>query len=72
MVWKKIKQVFLTVGSAMLSFWFLWIWTIIFAVTGVLLMVDWIHRIWTDRRIPWIKKVTDGWSKLFDHPFSKQ
>lgn len=69
---KKIKQVLLTIGSAMLSFWFLWIWTIIFAVTGVLLMVDWIHRIWTDRRIPWIEKVTNGWSELFDHPFSSK
>lgn len=66
---RKIRNVLLTVVSGML-FWLMMFMSAAFgAVTGVLLMVDWIHYIWTDRRIPWIQTFTDGWADLFDHPF---
>lgn len=69
---KTIKNILLTVGSGIISFTYIFIWTILFAVTGVLLMVDWIHTLWTERRIPWIKKVMDGWSELFSRPFGNK
>ena len=69
---KQIRNILVTVGSAVLSFWIIMLWTVIFCVTGVLLMVDWIHTLWCERRIPWIKKVTDGWSEMFGHPFGNK
>ena len=69
---KTLKRVAITIGSAFVSFWFLCIWTVIFAVTGVLMLIDWIHKVWTDRRIPWIVVVMDGWADLFDHPFTRK
>lgn len=68
---KKFKNVIMTIGSAFISFGFIFLWTIIFAVTGVLLLIDWVHNIWTSRRIKWIEAITDGWADLFDHPFSR-
>ena len=66
------KRIFITIGSGIVSFMFLFIWTIIFCITGVLMLIDWIHQVWTGRRISWIKNVMNGWSELFDHPFTKK
>ena len=65
------KKVMMTVGSGIISFVYLFIWLILFGIAGVLMMVDWIHWIWTRRRIAWIKIVMDGWRDLFDHPFTR-
>lgn len=67
-----LKNVALTVGSGIVSFMFIIIWTMIFCITGVLMLIDWVHKIWTKRRIPWITTVMDGWAELFAHPFSKR
>ena len=69
---KTLKNIAITVGSGIVSFMYIIIWTMIFCVTGVLLMIDWVHHVWTDRRIPWITVVTDGCAELFAHPFSKR
>ncbi len=68
---KTLKNVAITVGSGIISFMYIIIWTMIFAITGVLMMVDFIHNIWTRRRIPWITAVTDAWSEMFAHPFTR-
>ena len=68
---KTVKNVLITVGLGIISFWFVILWAVIFGVTGVLLLVDLVHFIWTGRRIHWIEVVTDGWADLFDHPFSR-
>ena len=67
----KFKKIALTVGSGIISIGYMFVWTMIFCFTGVLMLVDWIHWIWTNRRISWIKTVMTGWSDLFDHPFTK-
>ena len=69
---KQLKKIAITIGTGFVSFWFIIIWTMIFAVTGVLMLVDWVHKVWTDRRIPWIEVVMDGWADLFDHPFTRK
>lgn len=69
---KTLKNVAITVGSGIVSFMYIVVWTMIFAVTGILMMVDFIHNIWTRRRIPWIAAITDAWADMFAHPFEKQ
>lgn len=66
-----LKNIVITVGSAIVSFMYIFIWTMIFCITGVLLLIDFIHKIWTKRRIKWIEVVTDGWAELFAHPFER-
>lgn len=69
---KTLKNIVITVGSGIVSFMYIIIWTMIFAVTGILMMVDFIHNTWTKRRIPWITAITDAWADMFAHPFERQ
>lgn len=68
---KTLKNILITVGSGIVSFMYIILWTMIFAITGVLMMVDFIHNLWTGRRVNWIEGIMDGWAELFAHPFTR-
>ena len=66
----KVRNIVISVLTGIFWFWVIIMWTLMAAVVGVIMIVDFIHKLWTNRRINWIRSVTDGLSKAFKSPFN--
>ena len=66
---EETKKILITVGSGLVSFWVFILWMVMAMTMGILLMVDWIYKVWTKRRITWIQHVSDWVGRFFTNPF---
>ncbi len=66
----KVRNIVISVLTGIFWFWVIIMWTLMASVVGVIMIVDFIHKLWTNRRINWIQNITDGLSKAFKSPFN--
>lgn len=66
----KVRNIVISVLTGIFWFWVLIMWMLMAGVVGIIRLVDFIHKLWTNRRINWIRDITNGLSKAFGNPFN--
>jgi len=70
--WQLTKRIIKTIDIGIISWWFVVFMMVMSIPAAILLIVDVIHYIWTDQRIPEIVKILDGYVAVFKYPFDHQ